>query len=143
MSPSVFQTNPRQRSRIWILFVYVWFAVFGFGAHHWAGSHQHSQSSISESSDSQASDCQHHCCHKAHSQENSKLDSDDALPSIEAKTSPCEGCQLWWSIAQASQSFEPIESIESLMLCDSTIEQTSSLLSALVVAWHSRGPPAL
>lgn len=143
MSPSVFQTNPKQRSRFWILLAYVWFAVFGFGAHHWAGSHQHTHGSMPESSESQSSDCQHHCCHESHSNENSSLASDDGRPSIDAKSSPCEGCQLWWSIAQASQSFEPIESIESLMLCDSTIEQTSPLFGALVVAWHSRGPPAL
>ena len=143
MSPCIFQTNPNQRSRFWILLVYVWFAVFGFGAHHWAGSHQHSQGSISESSDSQASDCQHHCCHNSYSNENSKLESYDGRPSIEAETTSCEGCQLWWSIAQASQGFEPIESIESLMLYDATVEQTSSFCGAIVVAWHSRGPPAL
>lgn len=137
MSPSVSQAIPMRRSAKWILGVYVGFAIFGLGLHHWGGSHRHSL--VSES---QASDCLHHCCHN-HDQENSKSDSEPSCPSIESMPSPCEGCQIWWSVVQASQGFEPIESIETLPLVESAMGKTSSFLGATVVVWHSRGPPAL
>lgn len=143
MSLLVNPTNPMQRSRLWILLVYVWFVVFGFGIHHWGGSHQHFETSVSHPSDSQASTCQHHCCHGSGGNGNSKSDSHDGDPWIEGKSSPCEGCQLWWSIAQASQSFEPIESIENLTVCGLLAEQTSFFCGACAIAWHSRGPPAV
>ena len=122
-----------------ILAIYACFAVFGLAMHHASGGHWHAHGPT------ECVDHHHESSHSCHAhQTHSPLDSQHEHQDhtrISSKPAPCEGCQHWSSIVQASYMLAAIESVGCDPISEFAIAQNSLLHSDLLVAWNSRAPP--
>ncbi|MFM8570972.1 MAG: hypothetical protein ACKOAU_05190 [Pirellula sp.] len=127
-----------------ILVIYVCFAVFGLGLHHWSGLHSHTHSPDRDPDSHTHCAVEHSCCHDEISTSRSQSDSKPSGQNrYTSDRHACQWCQQWWSVAQSSQVLKAVESICLEVACGLTILEPCSLSSGNLVAWNSRAPPVL